>query len=201
MSGSEGVARRPGGRTARTRQAVQSACLRLLATEGIRGFGMEQLAAEAGVHKTTLYRRWPTMADLLGEVAGELIDRDVPVPDTGSLQGDLRAIGRSIAAVVGDPVSGPALTALFTAPAGVSGIDDQIASFWRRRLAALEPVLARAFERGEVDRGLDAALVFECLGAPLYYRLSITRQPIDDTVVDRAVAVTLSSVGAGLLGS
>lgn len=190
--------RRPGGRTAKTGEAVHAACLRLLATRGVRGFGMEELAAEAGVHKTTLYRRWVSMAVLLGDVAAELIGGDIPVPDSGTLEGDLRAIARGIAGVLRDPVKGPAMTALFTAPPDMTEVAAVIAAFWAERLTRLAPVVDRAVARGDIPDS-DVSLVFECLGAPLYYRLLLTRQPIDRAAIERAVQVTLTAIGAGQL--
>ena len=57
---------------------------------------MPVIAARAGVHPTTVYRRWPSLADLLGEVATSRFSGDIVVPDTGSLRGDLdRWAGRS----------------------------------------------------------------------------------------------------------
>ncbi|MDO5696874.1 MAG: TetR/AcrR family transcriptional regulator [Dermatophilus congolensis] len=190
--------RRPGGRTARTRAAVQEASLRLLAERGFT-FGMEELAGAAGVHKTTLYRRWPSMGALLADVTGELISSDVPIPDTGSLEGDLRAVAGSIRQLMSHPIHGPALTALSAAPAAITEVTEVLTTFWASRLKALEPLVARARARGEVPAQIDTALIFETLGAPLYYRLLITRRAIDDDAIERAVAVTMASIRADLL--
>ena len=188
---------RPGGRTQRTRAQVHDAALRLLASRGV-GFGMEELAREAGVHKTTLYRRWPTVADLLGQLTAEVIGQDVPIPDSGTLRADLRAFAGSIASVIGHPIRGPAMVALFTAPPEFGEVAAVIDHFWTVRLPALQPITDRAIERSEIPAGTQTALMFESLGAPLYYRLFLTRQPIDDAAVDRAVNVALHAARAGL---
>lgn len=199
MADHDGASRRPGGRTARNRDAVQQACLRLLATRGPLGFGMAELADEAGVHRTTLYRRWQTMGELLGDVAAELINRDVPVPDTRSLEGDLSAVAHAVASMLSHPLHGPAMTALFTAPSAVVEVDAVVASFWTARLESLEPVVARAVARGEIPPETEVGLLFECLGAPLYYRLLVTRQPVDDEAVARAVRIACDAAANGSL--
>lgn len=190
---------RPGGRTERTRVKVFEAALRLLATRGVR-FGMDELAREAGVHKTTLYRRWSTVADILGQLAAEVITRDVPIPDDGTLEDDLRAFAGDIATVIRHPTHGPALVALFSAPPDFVQVADVIERFWADRLLMLQPIVDRAIERGEIPVGTETALLFESLGAPLHYRLFLTRQPIDDDAVDRAVRVTIVAARAGLFG-
>ncbi len=177
---------------------MHAAALRLLARDGLR-FGMEELAREAGVHKTTLYRRWPTLAELLGDVAAGLVGQDVRVPDSGSLEDDLRSIGRDIAALIGHPLRGPAMVALFTAPAGMTDVQTQIERFWTSRMSLMRPVVDRAIARGEVPEHTDVALVLEALAAPLYHRLFLTRRPIDDQVVERALRVTLPAARTGLL--
>lgn len=190
--------RRPGGRTERTRLAVYEATLRLLGERGAPGFGIEELAREAGVHKTTVYRRWPTVEALLADVAESVIGQSVTVPYTGSLEGDLRVFARSIALLASDPVRGPALTALFTAPEGMTKVAEVIERFWAARLELLAPVTQRAILRGEVPTATSTPLLFEALGAPLYYRLLMTRRPIDDAAVERTVALTLLGARAGL---
>lgn len=188
---------RPGGRTERTRVRVHEATLRLLASQGI-GFSMDELAHAARVHKTTLYRRWPTIADLLGQVTADLIDHDVPIPDTGTLDGDLLAFANGIAAVIGHPTHGPAMIALFTAPRDFTEVAEAIDHFWTTRLPMLQPITERAIARNEIPGGTDTALLFESLGAPLYYRLFLTRQPVNDAAVNRAVHVTIVAARAGL---
>lgn len=178
---------------------MHEACLRLLAGRGALGFGMEDLAREAGVHKTTVYRRWPSVGALLGEVAADLIGEDVPTPDTGTLAGDLTAVASAIAALIRHPVHGPALTALFTAPADLTEVDAEIRAFWRRRIDLLAPVVERAVDRGEAPAGTSPGRVFEALGAPLYYRALLTREPVDDAAVRHTVAATLTLVEAAAL--
>lgn len=197
---SSGGTLRPGGRTERTRVKIVDAALRLLATRGV-GFSMEELARESGVHKTTLYRRWPTTADLLGQVAAEVIGRDVPIHDSGALIKDLRAFADGIAAVIRHRIHGPALVALFSAPPEFVEVTEVIERFWVDRFPLLQPVVDRAIERGEIPAGTKTSQLFESLGAPLYYRLFLTRQPIDNDAVDRAVRVALEAAQSGLFTS
>src|SRR5687768_13717083 len=59
--------RRPGGRAARVRAAAIAATLAELAESGYTALSLERVAQRAGVHKTTLYRRWGSREELVLE--------------------------------------------------------------------------------------------------------------------------------------
>src|ERR1700748_3940057 len=88
---------RPGGRTARNRAAVADAVAVLIAEGDPADIAMTDIAVGAGVAATSLYRRWGNVRALLTEVAVERLMAEWPLPDTGSLEGDLRAWARQIA--------------------------------------------------------------------------------------------------------
>ena len=104
MAESVGAAR-PGGRTARTRAAVAAALQEELLEVGYGGTTMDRIARRAGVAKTTVYRRWGSVGQLVVELFAEAARIQIPVPDTGSLEGDLRELARSAVAVLTDPRS------------------------------------------------------------------------------------------------
>src|SRR5262245_63226887 len=82
----------PPGRGPRMRAAVLAATLAELADSGYAALTIEAIARRAGVHKTTIYRHWPDRERLVADVLGEHIAMDFPIPDSGSLEGDLRGI-------------------------------------------------------------------------------------------------------------
>ena len=57
------------------------------------------IAQRSGVHKTTVYRRWATKEALVADALRERSRVAVPIPDTGSLLGDLTALARAVAAL------------------------------------------------------------------------------------------------------
>src|SRR5918992_5228630 len=84
---------RPGGRTARVREAVIAATYDELAERGYAGLTVERVALRSGVHKTTLYRRWGGVDGLLADALAWSSLEPWDVPDTGTLEGDLRHLG------------------------------------------------------------------------------------------------------------
>ena len=74
---------------------IRAAILRLLAEVGYGALTMDAVAAEAGVGKATIYRRWRTKQDLVVDTIADLNRVDAMPPDTGSLEDDLRLMLRS----------------------------------------------------------------------------------------------------------
>src|ERR1039458_6440692 len=68
------------------------ATIRELGRVGYRALRIEDVAARANVHKTTVYRRWPTKADLVHETLHATFKESMPIPNTGSLRGDLLVV-------------------------------------------------------------------------------------------------------------
>jgi AcrR family transcriptional regulator len=162
---------------------IRAAILRLLADVGYGALTMDAVAAQAGVGKATIYRRWRTKEDLVVDTIAELHQMGAATPDTGSLEGDLRQLLHSLVSVVTGPLGAATLSLLSTVPhqpalaeafrAGPIGV-------WR---AAFDEVWTRAEERGEVRSGA-APLAAEATSALLVQRWLLTGQPVDDTFAD-----------------
>ncbi|MGI5286914.1 TetR/AcrR family transcriptional regulator [Nonomuraea polychroma] len=194
---SDHSAHRPVGRGAKVRAAVHAATLAELADKGYAALSVENVAQRAGVHKTTVYRRWKDRESLLTDALAEHMAMDIPVPDTGAIETDLRALARSLVQSFTSPTGQAILAAMFTG----AGHLPEIASARRHdRLARAEPVVTRAIERGELPRDVDPAELFKTLAAPIYLRLLVTADPVDEATADQAVRVTLAAARAGALG-
>ncbi|MFB6990888.1 TetR/AcrR family transcriptional regulator [Streptomyces sp. NPDC056304] len=188
---------RPGGRTARTRAAVLEATIDQLTEAGYAGLSVDAVARRAGVHKATLYRRWGTADGLLLDALTLFADRSVAMPDTGTLDGDLRDIARSALAVLTDRAGQALIRAVVSA-----GRDAQVAqvirAFWTRHNTMVTRVVDRAADRGELPAGTEAADVARAIGAPLYMRLLVTAEPLDTAAADQSAAAVAAAARAGV---
>ena len=70
-------------------RAILQATLRVLTDRGYAGTSIEQVAAEAGVGKTAIYRRYSSKPELIAAALGSLQASWGPLPDTGSARGDM----------------------------------------------------------------------------------------------------------------
>jgi AcrR family transcriptional regulator len=178
------VTTRPGGRSARVRAAVHRAVEQLLAEAPAEALTLPAIAARAGVHPTTLYRRWGSLADLLGEVAVSRFSGDFVVPDTGSLRGDLERWATNVATDLGDPD----VVALIRATVG-SGPQGGGACVGDR-LDQLTAILDHERSRGGTPPTVDQAA--DSLLGPLYYRAIFDRRPTEGEWVHGLVDALLS---------
>src|SRR5262245_42346850 len=94
---------RLGGRSERVVRDVIQATAAELARVGYAALRVEDVAAQAGVNKTTVYRRWPPKADLVGAALRGVRGAPPEPPDTGSVRADLLLLLREVIAVVSTP--------------------------------------------------------------------------------------------------
>jgi AcrR family transcriptional regulator len=133
---------------------IRAAILRLLADVGYGALTMDAVASEAGVGKATIYRRWRTKQDLVVDTISDLNRAEASAPDTGSLEGDLRQMLRSLVAVINGPTGAATLSLLSTVPhqpALAEAFRNGPLALWRQ---AFEEIWARAEQRGECRPGV-----------------------------------------------
>lgn len=155
---------RVGGRSARIQSAVHEAVKRLSATTDREALTVPQIATEAGVTPSTIYRRWGDLPALLADVAVERLRPTCDPEDTGAVATDLRAFIEQYAEEMSSPV-GQSLMRDVLSPSG-EGFPAQCCSFTR---AHLETIAGRAKARGEPPFDIDE--VIDHVVAPIVYHI------------------------------
>src|SRR3954468_11971815 len=167
---------------------IRAAILSLLAEFGYGALTMDAVAAEAGVGKATIYRRWRTKEDLVADTIAEISRAEVTPADTGALEGDLREMLHTIVGVVNGP-TGAATQALLSTvphnPALAAAFRDGPIGVWAH---AFGEIIARAESRGELRPGLTGTVVADAITAPLVQRWLVSGRPITDEYADEVLA-------------
>jgi AcrR family transcriptional regulator len=179
---------------------IRAAILRLLADVGYGALTMDAVAAEAGVGKATIYRRWRTKQDLVVDTISDLNRAEATPPNTGSLESDLRQMLRQVVGVINGPAGAATLSLLSTVPhqpALAAAFRDGPLAMWRQ---AFEQIWAHAAERGEVRPGMADSVFSEATTALLVQRWLLTGDPVDETyaneVLDTIVLPLLRTTAA-----
>jgi AcrR family transcriptional regulator len=167
-------------RSEASRQAILVAALSLASEVGYAGLTIEGLAARAGVGKQTIYRWWPSKADVLLEAGVVKAELQVPVSDHGGYRADLRAFLQASYALGNKPRFAGLLRALMAE----AQLDPEFgarfrAAFLERRRQALAVIIDRARERGDLPDRPDPDTVADIVFGTIWYRILATMRPLD----------------------
>jgi AcrR family transcriptional regulator len=180
-----------------TKERALSAAAEILSREGYSGLTMERVAAESGVAKTTLYRRWATKAALCMDLYIDVAGRELQDPDTGGVEADLRHVTNAVVHLQTRTVAGAAFVGLIAEmQANPQTRPAFVAEFAERRRALTRQVLERAVERGELRPETDIDLVIDAIGGAVTFRLLQGHAPLTKAFVDALIALVLTGCRA-----
>ncbi|MBJ7336886.1 TetR/AcrR family transcriptional regulator [Mycolicibacterium sp.] len=160
--------------------------LELLQQNGYERLTIDAVAATAKASKATVYRRWPSKAELVLAAFIEGIRQTVVPPKTGSLRSDLLALGQAVNEQSGRHAStvGAVLPELSRNPA----LGDAMKNvFVDQRRAVMTEVLQQAVDRGEIDAAAISDELWDVLGGYLVFRQMVSGTPPSDATVTALV--------------
>jgi AcrR family transcriptional regulator len=193
-------AHRPPGRprSVTADRSILSAALDLFIADGYQGMSIEHVAAQAGVGKATIYRRWPSKEALITDAVSSFSE-ELTVPDTGSARDDMLDLARQIVKLASSSPSGRC----FARMAGEMGTNPELAKVYKDKVIAhrrtiVGEVITRGIERGELRKDLDVDLVIDMLVGPLLYRALIKRAAPTETrrIASRLIDTLLVGITA-----
>ncbi|AKU91336.1 Transcriptional regulator, TetR family [Vulgatibacter incomptus] len=170
-------------------QDVLQATIEVLGRQGYAALRVDEVAALAGVNKTTVYRRWPTKLELVSAAFHEIADRAIVAVDTGSLRSDLLAFFRARS-----EASSPARAAmirLITTERANPEVAALARSRWEEHLGRVSALVERGVDRGELPAGTDAALVAEVIASASYVRFLQSGQKAEGPFLEAVIDLVL----------
>jgi AcrR family transcriptional regulator len=180
---------RPGRkRSEDSRLAIMTAAYELVVELGYPGLSVEGIAARSGTGKQTIYRWWPSKADVLLDALATKADLHIPLDDTGSWAGDLRAflaasfrVGRM-----------PGVVHILRTLMAQAQIDPEFGQrfrvgFLQRRREALEALVERAAARGDLPAGRTPRLVTRVVFGVIWYEVLAADAAAGDELIEELV--------------
>ena len=184
-------------RSVQAHQAILQATLDLLAEVGYQDMSIEAIAARAGVGKTTIYRRYTSKEELVADALESLRGENVPIPDTGSLSGDMDILIETLAKVKFNTLGRQTLALIIS----TASSNPQFAQvYWTKymmpRHKAFSLVLERSRARGEIQRDVDVDLVIDLMSGTLFNAL-VFKPEIEpmEAYIHRAMALLIRGIG------
>jgi len=181
------------GRAKEVVRRVLAETAKQLSRHGYTALSVDAVAAGAGVNKTTIYRRWPTKAEL---VAAAVRDVTLPVGVTEgtSLEEELLRLLRSLLRFASNP-QGRGLIRVMQTDRSNPEVERIVAAQRVRRRAAGIAMVERAVRRGELPRGVPASVLIE-----LVYGAVIARLTAHEEIGEAFLRTVISIVVAGAKG-
>jgi len=185
VSEENGRQRRPGGRTADITRRINEAVLSLLIEGGIDACTFQNVAARAGIERSTLYRRNPDRWTTIVDAITDLTDRETPFNDSGSFQADLNDTLQQLAMILSGPLGPPIMSVAAALQAGHA--PQETGRFWANRQEQIRPMFDAAIARQELPADINQDDVFAMAAGPLFFRTFVIGRPADDQFIAKVV--------------
>jgi AcrR family transcriptional regulator len=158
-------------------EAILNATLTMVAEHGVTATTIEAIAAEAGVGKTTIYRRWKSKNELIIAAVSQLAPpANLQFPDTGSLHSDLKLL----ADVQRQRLAGTGLLTVAPRVLAESMSDQELHQDFLDNVIGplrglIRSLVERGIERGELRADLDVEALVDILHSLPIYLILMSR--------------------------
>ncbi|WP_022660234.1 TetR/AcrR family transcriptional regulator [Paucidesulfovibrio longus] len=184
-------------RSERTREAILRAAHELLIENRGVCLTMEAVARRAGVGRPTLYRWWPTLADIVLEAVLRLADEEIAVSARESLRETLREFLRGSVRAILDG-GGAHLRFLMARAQEDGGFRERFREgFAAKRRAVLNSIFTQAAEQGRIGLVHDPDMLADVVFGAMWYRLLVGHASLDEAFADELADVAMALVRAG----
>ena len=187
-------AKRGRPRNVGTEKAILAASYDLLLENGFGGVTVEKIAERAGVSKATIYKWWPNKAAVVMDGFLSAASARLPVPDTDSVLQDILDHVKNVTRFMTSP-EGHIIKELIGEGQLDSGLAEAYRTryIWPRRMEA-RLLLERGVRHGELREDLDLERCIDLLYGPIFYRLLVLGEPMDDDYVEEMVGYSFAGI-------
>lgn len=175
---------RPGGRTADISGRIGAAIVQLLIEAGAEECTFTNVAAKAGVERSTLYRRYASRWAMISEALFAHHAIDLAIDATGDFRADMTAHLHKVAESLESTPGRAMVVAAAMARVERAAVGGR---YWSNRREQLQPVIDAAVKSGQIRAGIDPDDLFAASDGPLFFRLLIASAPIDEAFVGQVV--------------
>jgi AcrR family transcriptional regulator len=183
-------------RDPRIDDSVLGATVELLGTSGYADLSVDAIAKRAGTSKPAIYRRWPSKAHLVHEAVFP-ISEATELPDTGSLEGDVREMVRRSTGVLTTPAARAAMPGLLaemaTDPSLHAKLLDRFGDVMSR---GMTDRLEGAVNRGEARPDVTAVDLVDAIAGMALMAIITRNQVLDDAWVERTATLITKGISA-----
>jgi AcrR family transcriptional regulator len=183
-------------RDPRIDDSVLGATVELLGTSGYADLSVDAIAKRAGTSKPAIYRRWPSKAHLVHEAVFP-ISGATELPDTGSLEGDVREMVRRSTGVLTTSAARAAMPGLLAEMATDPSLHAKLLGrFGDVTSRGMTDRLEGAVNRGEARPDVTAVDLVDAIAGMALMAIITRNQVLDDTWVERTATLITKGISA-----
>jgi AcrR family transcriptional regulator len=183
-------------RNPRIDDSVLRATVELLGNSGYAALSVDAIAKRAATSKPAIYRRWPSKAHLVHEAVFP-ISKATELPDTGSLDGDLREMVRRTTSLLTTPAARAAMPGLLAEMATDPTLHAKLLGrFGDVTSLGMTDRLDDAMRRGEVRADVTAADLVEAIAGMALMAIITRDDDLDDAWVERTATLITKGISA-----
>lgn len=173
-------------------QRMLDAAIDLLIEVGFSGLTVDKITAHAGIPRSTFYRRWQTVNEVVIAAVRAIYAQTYPTPpDTGDVVTDLRQMVRAMARLVADRRLGRVFRFLIAEMAVDADLHAATMAIVRQRRAIATTVLQRGIDNGQLRADINAPMLIEVISGAMFFHQFFGETEIDETYVDNVTALVL----------
>ncbi len=170
------------------RRRILKAALEILEEAGLAEATIEAIAERAGTGKATIYRWWPNKAAVMIEALREAVPQDLPFPDTGDLQEDIRLQLRNFVKLLSGG-RGRIFRAFMIAAQTDPEVGETFQTLWHKPWKRTTKLGLERHGRKAIRENTELDVVLDAMYGPLYYRLLIGGNALNTDYTDALTGV------------
>lgn len=183
-------------RNVEAQKSILAASYELLLENGFQAVTVDKIADRAGVSKATIYKWWPNKAAVIMDGFLNAATARLPVPDTGSASDDIVTHATNLTRFLTSR-EGAIITELLGEGQFDTGLAEAYRTrFFRPRRQEARSLLEKGIQIGELKKDLDVEICIDLIYGPIFYRLLVTGEPLDEHYVQTIVMNALDGIRA-----
>ena len=175
------------------RERVMEAAVAELAASNFGDFTLEAAAMRAGVELHWVKQTWASSAELLADALRDFGARNMPLPDTGTLRGDLVEYAKSYAAMVSSPMGRRLVNSVIVKPQDWD-LSASRPTYLEKRDLRMAVVIERGIERGDCSAGVDPVRIIDLIDTAVCLPIMLYDRPIFDEDCEFVVDTVLNGI-------
>lgn len=170
-------------RNLETEKSILAASYDLLLENGFGAVTVEKIAERAKVSKATIYKWWPNKAAVVMDGFLSAAMSKLPVPDTGTVVEDIFIQANNLAKFLTSREGKVINELIAEGQSDLKVAEEYRSRYFNPRRLDSRRILERGVQRGELKKGLDLELCIDLIYGPLFYRLLVTGENIEEDFI------------------